>query len=279
MKSNRFSLIKNHPAITFVVLAFALSWWVWPFHLLNPNSVAMIPFGPVIAAFIVTGITEGKAGTKDLLRRMFRWRVNIGWYALALLLPLAAVYAAININVLFGAPVPEPVPVDAWLVLLLSIPLRALVAGGGGEEPGWRGFLLPRLQASRSPFVASAIVAAVWTVWHLPILLTDTTGQRPALQFALFIAALSFFFTWVCNNARQSLLILIVIHGTVDAVAAFFFPQYIDNAADYSRLWWIMVALWGVASATVLLVSRLRRTQSPEVSAAGPVPSTVLPTA
>ena len=44
---------------------------------------------PFLAALAVLGLTEGRAGVVGLLRRMVRWRVGVGWYAVALLLPAA----------------------------------------------------------------------------------------------------------------------------------------------------------------------------------------------
>jgi hypothetical protein len=51
--------VKRHDLAVFLVLAFVLSWWTWPFILANPESVPMIPYGPIIAAIIVLALTRG----------------------------------------------------------------------------------------------------------------------------------------------------------------------------------------------------------------------------
>lgn len=52
-----------------------------------------------------------------------------------------------------------------------------MILGGGLEEIGWRGFLQPALER-KLPFpVATIIVCAVWTLWHLPLWLIDATNQ------------------------------------------------------------------------------------------------------
>jgi len=94
--------LKRNELAVFLFLAFALAWWVWPFSLMNPGSTPMIPWGPMIAAFIVLGLTRGWAGIKSLLADIFRWRVGARWYALAFLLPIGITVAAVYLNVAMG---------------------------------------------------------------------------------------------------------------------------------------------------------------------------------
>jgi hypothetical protein len=74
--------LKRNDLAVFLFLAFSLSWWPWPLTLMNPNSTPMMPWGPMVAAFIVLGLTRGWTGMKSLLGDMFRWRVGARWYAL-----------------------------------------------------------------------------------------------------------------------------------------------------------------------------------------------------
>ena len=97
------ALVKRHRLATFFVLAYALSWWAWILYALGvfPNPVAS--FGPFLAAIVVLALTEGKAGLLGLFRRMVRWRVAPGWYAVALLLPAVLTAVATVLNVMLGA--------------------------------------------------------------------------------------------------------------------------------------------------------------------------------
>jgi membrane protease YdiL (CAAX protease family) len=52
--------------------------------------------------------------------------------------------------------------------MVFAVRLINPLDGPMGEEPGWRGFALPGLQASRSPLVAALILAPLIAVWHLP---------------------------------------------------------------------------------------------------------------
>ena len=118
-------------------------------------------------------ITRGKTGVVGLLRRMVRWRVGLRWYAVALLLPVAISLAAAVFNVLLGAQAPSSVELGSWMGLFSTFFLLLLVPGIGGawEEPGWRGYALPRLQVGRSTLFASLILGVLIVVWHLPLML------------------------------------------------------------------------------------------------------------
>jgi hypothetical protein len=98
------SWLKRNELAVFLFLAFALSWWTWPLTCMYPNRTPMIPWGPIVAAFIVLGLTRGWSGVKSLLADMFRWRVGGLWYALAFLLPIGITCAAVYLNVAIGAP-------------------------------------------------------------------------------------------------------------------------------------------------------------------------------
>jgi uncharacterized protein len=152
------ALVKRHPLTTFFVLAYA--WWAWILYALGlfPNPIAS--FGPFLAAVVVLALTEGKAGLIGLFRRMIRWRVAPGWYAVALFLPAVLAATATVLNVLLGAEPPSAAEINAWTGLFSTFAIVLLIPGLGGawEEPGWRGYAFPRLQGRRSALVASLIL-------------------------------------------------------------------------------------------------------------------------
>src|SRR5919197_3623438 len=94
------SIIKRHPLVTFFILAFALTWaammaWIAG----GGEDIPWFTFGPMITALIVTAIVSGKSGLKVLLHKQVQWRVGIGWYAIALGLPIALELATVALNV------------------------------------------------------------------------------------------------------------------------------------------------------------------------------------
>lgn len=101
-----------------------------------------------------------------------------------------------------------------WAVPLIFAVV--LVAGGPlGEELGWRGFALQRAQQTMRPVVATALVAAMWTVWHLPQLTTPGSIQYevPWPVFVGQILVTSVFYTWIVNRTG-SLVPAVLLHAS-----------------------------------------------------------------
>ena len=250
--------LKRNDLAVFLFLAFALSWWPWPFSLMNPQSTRMIPWGPMFAAFITLGLTRGWTGLKRLLADMFRWQVSWRWYALAVLLPIGITLAAVYLNVALGGPAPSAslFAVNELLLLIPSLIITTLIAGPFTEEPAWRGFFLPRLQEKYSPLVASLIIGVIWWSWHLPLMISDPTGQRPPLQFLALTMAFSILYTWIYNQAAKSLCLIALLHGVTNTFAGFLFRHLFGET--YSQLWWLYAGLWWVTTLVILTWSAVR---------------------
>ena len=211
------------PLLAYFVLAFALSWLILvPAGLgLLPDSSAGVlsnvaPFGPAVAAFVVTALIGGRPAMGQLLRRLVHWRVGILWYLLVLIgIPL--------IQLLGAFAVLGTVPLDDlarnWPLIFtgyLPAVLITFVLVGVAEETGWRGFALPRLQEWRGPLVGTAVLAVVWAAWHLPNLLF---GGWSVLSYALWLVltiASAFIYTWVFNNTAGSILLAALLHAAIN---------------------------------------------------------------
>jgi uncharacterized protein len=246
------AFVSRHRLATFFILAYALSWWAWIPYALGafPNPVAS--FGPFLAALVVLALTEGKTGLLGLFRRMIRWRVAPGWYAVALLLPAVLAASATALNVLLGAQPPSATQLGAWTGIFSTFAIVLLVPGVGGvwEEPGWRGYALPRLQSGRSALVASLILAALIAGWHLPLMVV---GQVHYSDIVLIVAGV-IVFNWVFNNAKGSVLIIMLMHAANNAVAgSFFAPMF--SGADSVRQAWLLALVWWVVAVLVIVIS------------------------
>ena len=216
------SITRAFPLVAFFVLAYALSWLILVpagFGLL-PDSASVLawlaPFGPAVAAFVVTGLTGGRSAVGQLLRRLVQWRVGVGWYLLVLLgIPLVELLGAF---VVIGS-VPLGDLAQNWAVIFTGyLPAVVYVAifTGMGEEPGWRGFALPRLQERHGPLLATAVLAVVWGMWHLPnVLFGGWTGLSFSLWMALTISS-AFIYTWVYNHTGGSILLAALLHGAIN---------------------------------------------------------------
>jgi CAAX protease family protein len=272
--------MKRHPLTMFFILAYALSWWAWIPYAFGafPNPVAS--FGPFLAAVVVLAVTQGKAGLVGLFRRMLRWRVAPGWYAVALLLPAVLAASATALNVLLGAQPPSAAQLGAWTGIFSTFAIVLLIPGVGGawEEPGWRGYALPRLQSGRSALIAALILAALIAGWHLPLMVV---GQVHYSDIVLIFAGV-IVLNWVFNNAKGSVLIIMLMHAANNAVAgSFFAPMF--SGADSVRQSWLLALVWAIVAVLVIAItgptnfSRKHRKQEEPLPESGPATVKAIP--
>src|SRR5439155_24601806 len=179
-------------------------------------------FGPSVAALIMTAALAGKPGLRRFFRRLLLWRVPVVWYLFILLgVPLIYVLGILLVpGALASFKAPSPATWLLWPVLFLVV----LVLGGPlFEEPGWRGFALPRLQERWGPLVGSLILGVLWATWHAPEYLTPDFAAanggltlRGITVFALAAVSFSVIITWVFNHTRASVLVAILVHAAIN---------------------------------------------------------------
>jgi uncharacterized protein len=258
---------RRHRLVAFFGLTFLLSWWSWPFYAVGLAPTAFFPCGPLVAALVVIGVAEGRAGYRELGARMVRWRVGWTWWLVATGTPLAVLAVAAAANVaLWDAPAPALAGL-AWTQFALGAAIRLVnpLDGPLGEEPGWRGHALPLLQARRSPLASAAVLGVFATLWHLPLVVT---GQLPAVGLPITFA-ITLVYAWLFNRTGGSVLLTIVFHiaqGTVSYGALGF------AGADAARMDRLVGVLWFALAAGVVLLDRPAwRTAPASAVAARPV--------
>ena len=202
-----FTLIRRGPLWTFFLITFAVAWGFIPFGSFGA-------FSPLVAALIVIPITQGMTGLRRLGSRLLRWRVSWHWYAVAIGVPLAVFMIAVPLTVALGAPPPSLSELVPWSSVVMVFALRLInpMDGPIGEEPGFRGFAQPNLQASRSPLAATGILGVVVSLWHLPLVLMPQFGL-PAIGL-LTTFAITFWYGWLFNRTGGSVLLTVLAHAT-----------------------------------------------------------------
>jgi membrane protease YdiL (CAAX protease family) len=230
------SLLARHPLISFFVMAYAFSWIVWSPWYLSEEGVGLLPYpvsafpwltlgiflGPTLAAFIMTGVTEGRTGIRRLLHRIVLWRVGLRWYLIALV--GVPVVMALGTLILPGGLASVLALGPGYVVSYLGSFVFITILGGPlFEEPGWRGFALPRLQPLHGPLVGTLILGLLWALWHLPEFMVPTwaatSGGSSFLAIVKFtVIAISFAIvtTWVFNNTKGSVFMAILVHASID---------------------------------------------------------------
>jgi membrane protease YdiL (CAAX protease family) len=221
----------RHQILVFVALSFAISWAIWWGMASMSLSIAtsggfvlnvIALSGPSITALTLSVVLGGGA-LRRLLDGFSIGRASAKWVIVALVLPLAMIVVAIAVSVLaFGAP--TPVITIALAGVLAREFVRILFLGGPlGEELGWRGFALPRLQARLTAYRASLLLGLIWGLWHIPLYFVPGTGQfetvsggtDPAFAIGAFVVwtiGLSILFTWLFIASRGSLIFFILFH-------------------------------------------------------------------
>ena len=239
------SLVKRHPIITFFVLSYVITWGFLPFELFGA-------FGPLVAALIVIPISQGVAGLKELGLRMIRWRVRWYWYAAALGIPLVVAVVAIALNVALGASwsLATFPPLSSFL-LVFAVRLINPLDGPMAEEPGWRGFALPHLQAGRSPLLATLILALIVVVWHSPLVFV-THQLGPSGLLGAF--ASTFWFAWLFNHTGGSVFMTIVSHAAEGTFVQVAVAGFAGAVAGVAQLAWIYAVMWLVAAIGVVVL-------------------------
>ncbi|WUJ73115.1 CPBP family glutamic-type intramembrane protease [Kribbella soli] len=238
--------IRSHPVLSFFVLAYILAWGGVPFG-------SFFAPGALVAALVIVSLTEGLAGLRSVGARLIRWRVSWIWYAVAIAVPLIVHFVTISANRAMGAPAPDTGQFTPWYGLAVVIGMNIVNPTGGplGEEPSFRGFAQPRLQANRTPLAATAIMAVAITGWHLPLFLMPSFGLKPFE--ALTTVAVTIWYAWLFNHAAGSVLITLIAHATEGSINT---EDLWPAGTDATRETWLYVAVWCAVAIVLLIVSR-----------------------
>jgi uncharacterized protein len=226
------TFVVRHQLVAFFTLAFAFSWAAWAVPALGyrdgVGAVLFIAgvFGPFAAAATVTRLAGGSV--RNWFKGLFVWRVPLRWYAFAFGLPIAFAALVTAEFALAGEELDWSVlgeRLPAYLVTLLFV----AVAGGGNEEPGWRGFALLRLQERLTPVRATLLLGTLWASWHLPILFASedsdhelgTWGVLALVGLTLAsIVGYAFAYTFLVNRTG-SVLLAIAMHASFNTANGF----------------------------------------------------------
>jgi uncharacterized protein len=253
------SIVKRHPLVTFFGLTFVLTWAAMVAWLQGGGEdIPWFTFGPLLTALIVTALVAGRDGLKALLRRQVQWRVGIGWYAVALGLPIVLELATVALNVALGAHAPAWGNMRAWPTIVSMTLLYTVLSGPLGEELGWRGFALPRLLGH--PYGALAVslfLGVIHAAWHLPLFLVGEMDV-PSLLGTIVGAIVV---TWLFQHTQGSVLLAVLFHAANQNSGRFLSPLF--TGADATQQHWLKLAVWTVAAIILVLVAgsaRLART-------------------
>ena len=239
------AFVERHPLLSFYALAFAITWGGLIMVVGGPSEILGTPqllgkrlalvmlawlAGPSVASILMTGLVHGRAGFRDLLTRMTRWRVGARWYAVALLtapLLVTAVLLALSL----GSPAFLPtILTTSDKVALLLMGMVGTVVGGIFEELGWTGFATPILLRQRYGVLGTGLIIGVlWGVAHFPLYYWASGNLSGALSPGFLVTAqvLAWFpayrvlMVWVYDRT-ESVLLAMLMHASLTASQVIF---------------------------------------------------------
>jgi hypothetical protein len=259
--------------MAFFGLTFLFSWILWlpgvlkTYGLIDPGSSASTVIGiakwvggmgPSLAAIAIVLKQNGGTGVKVLLSRMFQFKLGWWFWPCLLLLPITLVIAQLINSTVFGVSFPHTGLLSEpwWIPVLFAI----FFVMQAGEEYGWRGFALDKLQINSGALTSSLIVGVVWSVWHLPMFFSEGFGHHdkplPFEQLFVTLVLLSVIMTWIQNNTGGSLVPAFILHAMINLSGEVLPLVSVSQGDVDSRAWMVtnvllllivivVVAVWG----------------------------------
>ena len=238
--------------VGFFAMAYLWSWSWWSLVLLGARIGALhwpgpqfrnVPYwmigtallggwGPTFSALVVTAAADGRKGARDLLHRCLKWRFPVQWYLVAWLLPPAMMGAGLLLFYGMESDIGH-FELWRWRTALLLVVI-SVFSGPLGEELGWRGFLLPRMEPIFGSVKSGFVIGIFWFFWHTPLFWapmgTTVSGTSVTvwaiINYLLYVVGLSIIFTWIFDRTGTSVVPTVIMHLTVNAdLVTPFFPH------------------------------------------------------
>lgn len=245
-------MAEQYELVMFFVLAYAWAWaFFFPmaaFHWPMQVTIAAT-FGPTVAALIVHRLRTGNYRAFRVFPSLWRGIVASALGVVLVVFAYVVLPAALTTN-----------PTKLVWSVLLSVRVykySTFLAGPLGEEFGWRGFALPRLEKRFGPVLASIVLAMLWGCWHLPLLLIPGWVSAPFWIYLLILTGLSFLFTVSTNLARFAVLPAFLIHAMFNTVSRFLNGMFQHTQPSAPVSFELVMALCGLGVAGMLVLVTL----------------------
>ncbi len=230
---------KQGPNNTFWI-AFFVAWFVSTLvclaHMIFVRHIALSPIvvglcgiSVIPVAFVIASAFSRIPTMRNYLSSLIQLRGVLGWSFLGLVLAPAlflisnSIHSLVNKQLITSRQFPE-ISLPLIGLVLIKFLYQFFFFNATGEETGWRGFALPRLQAQTSPLAAALIIASFWVPWHF--FLWQAEGS-PVLSWQFWLERTlihilaSVLLVWICNRAQGSILVAGITHAALNTAAAF----------------------------------------------------------
>ncbi len=253
-------------------IAFLVAWLVALLvYIANLKFIEQFPISPVVVglftisvvpvACIIASTYSRIPAVRSYLSSLIQLRGVVGWSLLGLVLVPALLLISYLINSLLNRqPIPSYQLPEISLALIGLVIVKFLYQlfffNASGEETGWRGFALPRLQTRFSPLIAALVIAFFWVPFHL--FWWQAEGQ-PIMSVEFWLemytahTLFSVLIVWICNRAKGSILVAGIIHAASNTAQAFLQMPGV-----------LLILAFSVATLIMIIVDRMWRKLPPD---------------
>jgi membrane protease YdiL (CAAX protease family) len=246
--------LKKHEIVIYLIVTFLFTWIFWSISFVFFNQTLNVffrilgAFMPSVMSMIFNNYFYGRKGIKELLKKLTIWKVNPSFYVFVLFYTVASIYIPVFICTITG--VNYKIHINNQLsgfycsntLIILAYFLATVFFGGPfGEELGWRGFVLPKLQKKFNSLISSIILGVIWTCWHLPLFFVHAEGFNESFtRYLIETIWLTIIITWLYNNTHGSLLIIILFHGVDNFIWLLCYPDFMNYFNSYTVVFYTM---------------------------------------
>ena len=277
--------IRKYPVITYLILAFAISWGLiiilaGPGNIpidaensknLLPMLYIMMLIGPSTAGILLIRLENGKEGFRKFTKRLFRWRIGIHWYFVALLATPAL--ASLVLFILSRISSEFSIGILGYKDKISSIMIGIMtgILVGLFEETGWSGYIVPKLRLRYSITTTGLIIGFIWGAWHF-ILFWESDSFSETLPLFILLTRLftwlppfRVFMVWILDRTG-SLLLVILTHASLVFTTTVLVPMTLTGK---NLLVWLIawsLALWIIGGTATIFKSGIRLQKSNEMN-------------
>ncbi len=248
----------NHEIIPYFVLAFLLAWGAEAIIFAGERSGLLTGTVGYVLTFLLIGFGAGFAPAYAAVILLYRQKAITGIGSLFRLIirtpnrkKTVWITAIFFLSQLLVNGISENYLGKPWYYFILLIPL--MIVGGGVEEIGWRGFLLPRMERKYPFFVSAFIIGVLWGCWHLPLWLIRTASQSGMniLSFLCYCITFSFVLG-LLYRLTKSIFACIMLHAWGNVLQDMFTRSALTDPVSIK-----MAVIWGVEILIAIIVSFL----------------------
>lgn len=244
MKKSRWS-----PVFTYVLFTYLLFWFmvlgvcgvaVFVFDA-SPNAlkwlIAFSSWTPTAVLWIRFRKLSPKTTLKAFYESCFRAKIHLKPVLFATVL-IVGLFLLSSGSVALVTGTALEVQLQFVVSALIGNIFFTAIQGASGEESGWRGYLLPRMEETHGFLKGNLYLGLIWGFWHLPLwfISTSYTGWNLVIYIIVFLVGLVSFSIIMAIFLKQwnNLLFAFWLHFLFNFMITFYIGQPIHLLSFYA---------------------------------------------